>query len=282
MKLFSRLKDLTLRALLLPVVIGLQAGPAFSAPGPTAASTIDVCHDEVSGNWRYTGVVALSGAATDTSYVAIDYRIQNHTSSAGYGDVFGVPMLAPITLAATPVRIARFAIASAPLPLGTLRSASHISLANPLLPANAALVIESQAELAGPVCGCPQPTGCTRTQGYWSSKPGVSWPAPYSRTALFFSGGVSWQAILDTPPKGGNAYLILAHQYIAAVLNHASGASAPPSIQTVIANAASFFSSGSNLDSCTGSQCETQKNWAGILDTYNKGLYPGAPADCPD
>ena len=98
---------------------------------------------------------------------------------------------------------------------------------------------------------------------------------------MFFSSGLTWQQILETPPAGGNAYLILAHQYIAARLNRASGASAPAGVQTVLHHATTFFSGGTTLDSCGGSACGTQKTWAGILDTYNNGQYPGAPAHCP-
>jgi hypothetical protein len=37
--------------------------------------------------------------------------------------------------------------------------------------------------------------------------------------AWFFETGLTWSQVLDTEPKGGNAYFILAHQYIAAYLN---------------------------------------------------------------
>ena len=50
----------------------------------------------------------------------------------------------------------------------------------------------------------------------------------------------------------------------------------------MINKATTFFSSGTNLDSCSNSQCATQKNWASILDTYNNGLYPNAPKHCSD
>lgn len=283
MKLSTWFKKRSLRVLLLlPIAAGLQAGPAFAAPAPAAASTIDVCHDEASGNWRYSGVVVLTGKQLDSAAIHIDYRVQNQTSALGYADVLRAVELAPFLPPETPVRLSRFSVEAAPLPLGTLRNSSRISVIDPLLPAGSPLAIDVRAELAGPVCGCPKPAGCTRTQGYWKSKPGVTWPALYSRSAMFFSSGVNWQQILETAPKGGNGYLILAHQYIAAVLNRASGASAPSSVQTVIASAATFLSSGATPDSCAASLCEQQKNWAGILDTYNNGQYPGAPQHCPD
>lgn len=282
MKLSSRLNQLSLRAILmLSVVTGLHAGPALAAAPPAASTTLDVCHDEATGNWRYFGVVALAGQALDGSVVGIDYTIQNKTSALGYTDVLRAHAQAPIALADSGVKVTRFSIDAAALPLGTLRNVARVVVADALAPANAPLGVEAQSEPAGAVCGCPKPTGCVRTQGYWKSKPGVVWPAPYSRGATFFSSGLSWQIILETPPSRGNAYLILAHQYIAALLNRASGASAPAAVQSVINSATSFFSSGTNLDSCSGSACETQKTWAGILDTYNNGQYPGAPAPCP-
>jgi hypothetical protein len=39
--------------------------------------------------------------------------------------------------------------------------------------------------------------------------------------------------VLDSPTRG-DAYFILAHQYIAAVLNIASGASAPNSLRSIV------------------------------------------------
>lgn len=284
MKLSSRLKNCCSRALLmLPLMTGMQPGQAAAQSLPAATSTLDVCHDEVSGDWRYSGVVSLAGSAvTATSDIAIDYRIQNKTSELGYADALQAQALPPVVLNANPARVSAFSIDAPPLSLGTLRNASRIVVTDPYATTAPSLLLGAFAELTGPVCGCPKPTGCVRTQGYWKSKPGVVWPAPYTRGAMFFSSGLSWQQILETPPQGGNAYLILAHQYIAALLNRASGASAPSSVQTVINNATAFFSSGTNLDSCGGSACDTQKTWAGILDTYNNGQYPGAPKHCPE
>lgn len=110
----------------------------------------------------------------------------------------------------------------------------------------------------------------------------MTWPAPYRRDYFFFASGLRWQQVLDTPPRGGNGYLILAHQYIAARLNLGAGATAPASISAILNQATAFFNSGANLDTCANADCDLQKTWAGILDTYNNGLYPGAPKHCPD
>ncbi len=282
MKLSTRLTSYSLQAMLaLAALVGMQTQALAT---PAALSTLDVCHNQLTGNWRYSGMVAVAGGVLrPTSVVGVDYWMQNSTSGAGYADTLRVPAIADqATLpSTTTLRLARFSTEAAPQPLGTLRSSSRIVVADLFAPTGAPLLLQPFAEYNEAVCGCPTPTGCVRTQGYWKSKPGVVWPSPYSRTAMFFSSGLTWQQILDTPPQGGNAYLILAHQYIAAVLNRASGASAPSSVQSIISSATTWFSSGTNLDSCSGSACATQKNWAGILDTYNNGLYPGAPTHCP-
>lgn len=125
----------------------------------------------------------------------------------------------------------------------------------------------------------PAQAGCTQTPAQWSSKSGASWPAPYSRNALFFSSGLTWQQILDTPPNGNNTYLILAHHAIAALLSRASGASAPFGVRAVIDHAVDWFSAGATPASC-GRACPTQRDWASVLDLYNSGNYPGAPPLC--
>lgn len=118
-------------------------------------------------------------------------------------------------------------------------------------------------EVAHPV------SGCTLTQGYWKNH--SNWPSPYSPNALFFSSGKTWMTILGTAPKGGNAYLILAHQYIAATLNIASGASMPDDVKAAYDAATTYFQTGVGSDPI---------GWATILDNYNNGLAAGGPAHC--
>lgn len=118
-----------------------------------------------------------------------------------------------------------------------------------------------------------------RTHDYPGSKPGVTWPAPDSRSALYGASDLTLQGMFDTPPRG-SGYLIFGKRYLAAVLNYAAGASAPPSVFAAIDVAASFFASGSTPASCGPGQCGEQKALAGILDTYNNGKYPVAPNHC--
>ncbi len=270
---------------MLPIILALQvhhvqAQPAIKA-APAAMTTLDVCHDETTGKWRYSGVVAMAGKSLEGTIAHVDFWIQNQTSAAGYVDKFKAGRIEDGTLTTVENQsLSRFTIDAEPLSIGTLRNTAKIALIDPLSPTSAPGRLEASHPVTEAVCGCSAPKGCVRTQGYWGNKPDVVWPAPYQRTAMFFSSGLTWQQILDAPPAGGNAYLILAHQYIAAVLNRASGASAPSSLQTVINNATAWFGSGTTLTTCGGPACATQKNWAAILDTYNNGQYPGAPKAC--
>jgi len=77
-----------------------------------------------------------------------------------------------------------------------------------------------------------EPCLCPHSQGFWKNHP-AAWPATnltlgnetYNQTALL--------ALLQKPPKGGDASLILAHQLIAAKLNVAAGSNPAPVAATV-------------------------------------------------
>ena len=163
---------------------------------------------------------------------------------------------------------------------GMAAAQARVVLAESAFMANpcAQLVMQAEAELAD--CACP-PEGCVRTQGYWSNKPGVVWPSGFDRNAPFFSSELTWQQIMDRPTRG-DAYVNLAHQYVAAVLNRAAGASAPSAVHSVINAATAWFNSGVTLGTCTAGGCALQRAWAGVLDAYNNGVYPGAPQHCDE
>jgi hypothetical protein len=102
----------------------------------------------------------------------------------------------------------------------------------------------------------PCPTGCTLTQGYWKTHSSYG-PAPEDPTwtsgsfgpdTLFFSSGKTYYQVMWTSPKGGNAYYILAHQYIAALLNNEVGAARTPAVDAAITFATNFFSTHSPSD----------------------------------
>jgi hypothetical protein len=73
---------------------------------------------------------------------------------------------------------------------------------------------------------------CTLSQGYWKNHSEFG-PAPYDTTwavmpdgasTPFFDTGATWLYFFREPPKGGNSYIKLARQYMAAWLNGMRGA----------------------------------------------------------
>jgi hypothetical protein len=137
---------------------------------------------------------------------------------------------------------------------------------------------------------CDNDGGCTLTPGYWKTHSEYG-PAPYDATwaelpngadTVFFGTGQSWHDVLWTPPKGGNAYYILVHAYIAAYLNDLHGADT-----TVISD--EMTAAASLLDEYDGSpkamsqiKGQVLKDFvqiAQVLDDYNNGRI--GPGHCP-
>jgi hypothetical protein len=129
------------------------------------------------------------------------------------------------------------------------------------------------------------PKVCPLTQGYWKthSKYGPATPADPTWSKIgasgedttFFKSGKSYYDVLWTPPQG-NAYYILAHQYIAAKLNVLNGAGTTAEVNAAIAAAEAFFTAKSPSDSLTNAERQQVLAWAELLDKYNNGLIgPG-------
>jgi hypothetical protein len=259
-------------------MFGPLAGHAQTAAAPAVTSTLDVCQDAATGNYRYSGLVTIAGKAAPLGS-AVDYRIQNSVSAAGYQDVLSLPKIPGteqgIVNPVSGATVFMFSGDAPPLTLGSVRNASTVGFAT-----QPGTVTSIGAAYTAQVCGCPV-VGCTHTQGYWSNKPGVVWRAPYDRSAPFYSSGLSWQQLFDTPPRG-NAYIILAHQFMAAALTKSTVASMPAGVQSAYFSAMAWFASGVTLGTCPQGGCALQKAWSATLDTYNNGVYPGGPAHCPD
>jgi hypothetical protein len=122
---------------------------------------------------------------------------------------------------------------------------------------------------------------CPLTQGFWKNHPN-DWDGVTSLTI----GGQSYTkmellTILETPPSGGDASLILAHQLIAAKLNVATGSVfSPDPIASTIAAADTLLSaactlSASSLPSCfvaaSSALGQQMTNAAATLDAFNSG-----------
>ncbi|AEV17195.1 hypothetical protein TCCBUS3UF1_21590 [Thermus sp. CCB_US3_UF1] len=128
--------------------------------------------------------------------------------------------------------------------------------------------------------------GCTLTQGYWKTHSRYG-PAPYDDTwaqigedTPFYLSGKGYYQVLWTPPSGGNAYYILAHQFIAARLNILNGAATTPAVDAALAWAHTFFQTYRPTDSLSKALANQAKGYAATLDSYNNG-YIG-PGHCSE
>ena len=126
--------------------------------------------------------------------------------------------------------------------------------------------------------------GCTYTQGWWKNKFG----GPVSAAYDFDGGTNNGLTVLKTAPKG-NPYYILAHQYIAATLNVAGGASmddggagTADDVLTAYNAATTYFGLASAADPLAGGAYTKEQitALAAILDAYNNGLL--GPGHCDE
>ena len=118
---------------------------------------------------------------------------------------------------------------------------------------------------------------CTYTQGYWKThnkyakgKKAVAWPLWED----FVACGDTWLNWLWTPPKGQHK-LILAHQFIAALLNQAQGAPIDEEVQNAIW-------AGQNLLNCEpipAEDLEFAMETSETLDAFNNGLLSAPHCD---
>lgn len=126
---------------------------------------------------------------------------------------------------------------------------------------------------------CPPDGGCTLTQGYWKNhnelrtnpSQAIDWPAPLDEGDLLC--GKTLIDILGISPRG-EAWYILAHQYIAASLNAASGASTVD-LGGALASARAILTAN-----CGGITADRQAaiDLSYKLDSYNNGLI--GPGHC--
>ena len=149
----------------------------------------------------------------------------------------------------------------------------------------AAQVRAAQATFVVKTGACPpkpKNPGCTYTQGYWKNHawpvhPGFppstleTWEADNGWSEFewhFFDTHTEWKAMLSVQPRG-DAYYILAHQYIAAILNQQNRAWVPPEVRETLVKSYLYFSK-SPADRALESRANLTQ-WADLLDRYNNG-----------
>jgi hypothetical protein len=150
----------------------------------------------------------------------------------------------------------------------------------------------SQAQVGSPqpqaTTTAGPPPGCTRTQGHWKNhadpdgRYDAAWDAVGGPDAEFFDTGKTYLTILNMEPRGGNAFLILAHQWIAAQLNIAAGAPVAAPVQSAFDEATNLLQSWSAAGDIPKSDPDRSRaiDLATLLDQYNNG-NAGTP-HCPD
>ncbi len=94
---------------------------------------------------------------------------------------------------------------------------------------------------------------------------------------LFFISDETWFKV-SGPTRKGNAYLQLAHQYMAAVLNQLADAASTPEVDSALAGAEAYFSANDPTPRPNRELRRQLRGWAGTLGDYNEGLI--GPGHC--
>jgi hypothetical protein len=122
---------------------------------------------------------------------------------------------------------------------------------------------------------------CPRTQGYWKNwnihadqeHRQIAWPISEDTVGC----EQTWYDWLWTPPQG-DAWIILAHQWIAASLNEAAGVDVPDDVSDALGTAAAL------LDDCSiaDEDRETAIATSELLDAFNNGHFTESCDDGDD
>jgi hypothetical protein len=130
--------------------------------------------------------------------------------------------------------------------------------------------------------------GCTLTIGYWKTHSEFG-PAPYDDTwaqlssgasTPFFGSGKTWYQVFWTPPAGGNAYFILAHQYMGALLNQANSTNTSAVTNQLDFALAYFTAHAPGTAAPTGSLRNQVLQAAAVLAKFNEGVV--GPGHCDE
>ncbi len=139
------------------------------------------------------------------------------------------------------------------------------------------------------VCQRPPP-GCTLTQGYWKTHSEYG-PAPYDDNWANLPNGAdtqldsssdTWYEAFHTPPKGGNAWYQLAHQWMAATLNVINEASTTPEVDAALTRGYELldqYGPQKKIPKRSDDAAEA-KDLARLLTQYNEGTI--GPGHCDD
>jgi hypothetical protein len=296
------------------VAVALIASPAF-AQGKSGATlqadkTLDICLlNDGSGNWKYSGVVAVWNTGTNAAtgcqiYDVIESKVGNQPFTTQYIALNNTtcPDTIPGGTTQQGAFTKSYSVTGAPL-VGTIRNNANVTISNhsggkangpnPKFTYTGAVPPPACALEGG---GC----GCALTQGYWKTHP-EAWPD--AELLLVFDGvfdGVQdgtgvpeAMAILNMAGNDANygPYIIVAKQYIAYLLNGSKETDAtctPSSLQPLVDGMATFFGNHTThtpalcipVKKGNNNPCGAPLADACILDNYNHGLYEEGPTHC--
>ena len=251
---------------------------ALTTPRQADGEFIEVCKDFAGGGATSSSTATFSISGTSTLEGASAQSVGPVDLTLGNGECREIFVSELNTV--TNLTIAEVG----PMAAGTSTTVQVISITDGVTATGSDVSATSAVATTGPGVGAlviftnnvPEEAGCTRTLGYWKTHP-EEWnetadvnAAAFITGTSFFASGLSYLEVLNTPPKG-DAYFILAHQYIVALLNGGSGASATAEVNAALAGASGFFAGGTALRS-------ELIAWAEQLAAYNEGLT--GPGHC--
>lgn len=238
-----------------------------------AQNTIEICSVDDS-TWRVSGVVNVwnAGAIAGQSLTIIDV-LQTKVGSDDWktvdeGTIASVNSF-PVTLEPGVSFPYSF---TTPALVGTIRNSATVTIMNHSGSIGEAKGPNPKATYSGdvPPPACPGvDLGCSYSQGYWRNHP-ESWPVqgdnlftdPWSKVL-----GAQYEGLSGQPRNA-------AWQYIGASLNAANGASVPDGVRAALDAIKAHFDGTAVLSK------EALATAAGILETFNTGLYPDGPPHC--
>ena len=124
-------------------------------------------------------------------------------------------------------------------------------------------------------------TGCTNPQGYYKNHSAYTkkTPQPWPLDENSLLCGKKWYDVMKVVPRSGDAWTILAQQWITSMLNVANGASTGDVIDLALSDSQTLLQS--NCAGLPKGQIERQNALENkvLLESYNKGLT--GPGVCP-
>jgi len=166
--------------------------------------------------------------------------------------------------------------------------------------------------LGGASTAAGNDSGCVNSWGYWlnhsqylnlsGDQRDPGWDIIGEDTQFFSNyedapantDTLTWYEVLLIPPKGGNAYVVLAHQYVAAYLNIYGNGADPASLGTVMADVEAlltYYSTGlggtypptipRRADHFTADDRAWAQELASLFDQFNNGYIGPGSCVCP-